>query len=94
MDMNFEIKHDADNSEFNVLIEGQKAFIQYEKHNGTVMDVLMTNVPFQLRGKGVGTALIKSVMDYAKEFNFSIIPTCPFVEEYMKKEKEGLVSNS
>jgi predicted GNAT family acetyltransferase len=42
-------------------------------------------VPEGLRGKGVGEQLVKKGLAYAKENNMKIVPTCRFVDAFVKR---------
>ena len=50
-----------------------------------VIDFQHTYVPDQLRGKGVGEELVKTGLAYAKESGLKVIPTCRFVNIFMKR---------
>ncbi|MCF6243247.1 MAG: N-acetyltransferase, partial [Bacteroidales bacterium] len=47
-----------------------------------------TEVPLQLRGKGIGTALVKLVLENIKQKDLTLIPLCPFVALYIKRNPE------
>lgn len=63
------------------------AFIEY-KLTGTNLFLIHTEVPHELEGKGVGTAIIQKALQYAKDLHYSIIPICPFVRAYLKRHPE------
>jgi predicted GNAT family acetyltransferase len=47
-----------------------------------------TGVPDVMGGKGVGSALVKALMEDAQTEGYKIIPSCPFVDVKMKRNKE------
>jgi uncharacterized protein len=55
---------------------------------GTTIDLVHTEVPSELEGRGFGSALAKYALDYARANNLTIIPTCPFVRTYMARHHE------
>lgn len=81
-------------NEFYVDQNGEKAasitFIPRGKDDEghEVIDVDSTTVTEPLKGKGVGTALVKRVVEHARENNLRIYPSCPFAESTIKKHTE------
>jgi predicted GNAT family acetyltransferase len=47
-----------------------------------------TEVPDALEGQGYGSALAKAVLTYAKDGGVKIIPSCPFMTEYLRRHPE------
>ncbi|AQS53124.1 hypothetical protein BW727_100731 [Jeotgalibaca dankookensis] len=47
-----------------------------------------TMVSDELRGQGVGDALLEEVVRYARDENRQIIPLCPFAKARLEKDKE------
>ncbi|MGP4846293.1 GNAT family N-acetyltransferase [Marinobacter sp. 1Y8] len=45
-------------------------------------------VPQQLGGQGVGSALVKHALNYAREQDKKVIPQCSFVASYISKHPE------
>jgi predicted GNAT family acetyltransferase len=52
------------------------------------MVLMHTLVPEAHRGQGIGAALTKYVLDYARAQHLKIIVYCPFVIKYMKDHPE------
>lgn len=46
------------------------------------------NVPEAYEGKGIGTRLVRHILDYARANGFTVDPVCPFVKAYMKRYPE------
>ncbi len=44
-----------------------------------------TDVPKELAGRGVGTTLAKAALDHARAENLKVVPLCPFIAAYIKK---------
>ncbi|MFT3934070.1 MAG: GNAT family N-acetyltransferase [Chitinophagaceae bacterium] len=68
-------------------IEGHTAFIDYKLLKEKLF-LIHTEVPRELEGKGVGTAIISKALQYAKDNGYTIVPICPFVQAYLKKHPE------
>jgi predicted GNAT family acetyltransferase len=67
--------------------EGHTGFIDYSLA-GKILQLIHTEVPEALQGKGVASELAKSALDYARENNLKVDPICPFISEYIGKHPE------
>ena len=85
--MDYTVIHDEKVNRFEVFESGQIAYLEYSQADGTI-DLLHTIVPQQLEGQGVGSALAKYALDYARQENLKVIPDCWFVKQYIDKHKE------
>ena len=36
-------------------------------------------------GRGIGTLLMKNAVEWAKKYDYTIIPVCSFAQKYLKK---------
>ena len=52
-----------------------------------------TEVPAAHEGQGIGSALIRHALRYARERKLQVIPICPFFAAYIKKheDEQGLL---
>jgi hypothetical protein len=85
--MNLAIEHHQEKKEFFAFAQGEKCFISYQIQ-GQVMDLQHTVVPEKLGGKGYAGELTIFVLEYARKQNYKILPTCPYVANYIKKHQE------
>ena len=83
----FAITHNKQNMRFEVLIDDQKAFLEYRMKEGDIA-LMHTEVPGSLSGKGIAGALAAYAFNYAKENNLPVIVYCPFVQTYLKRHPE------
>lgn len=51
-------------------------------------DLVHTFVSPELRGKGVAGQLVRFAVQHARQSGHKIIPTCSYVDTYMKRHKE------
>jgi uncharacterized protein len=72
---------------FELQQNGETAFLLYSKTGGSIR-LIHTEVPEALRGQGVGSKLVGGVLRQAQQRELSIIPSCPFVAEYLKGHPE------
>lgn len=70
-----------------VLPDGEIARLDYRWLKGSMV-LMHTVVPAGHRGKGIGAALVRYVLDYVSQHHLRIIVYCPFVELYLKKHPE------
>ena len=72
---------------FEMMVDGSKAFIEYEQ-SGKTLYLVHTEVPPTLEGKGVASALVEKTLRYIDEHHFRFVPQCPFVSSYLQKHPE------
>jgi len=72
-----------------ITIDGVEAELTYSKlgDSGNVI-ADHTGVPDELGGRGVGSALVRYLVDDAKANGFKIMPLCPFVKAQYKRHPE------
>ncbi len=68
-------------------LEGHVPKIEYIKAKDKIY-LTHTEVPNELAGKGIGTALVKQVLEDIKEKGLTLVPLCPFVALYIKRNPE------
>ena len=72
---------------FETELDGEIAFAEYRLvDHGIILP--HTVVPEAFEGKGVGSALAKAALGYAREQGLKVIPTCPFIAGYISKHPE------
>jgi predicted GNAT family acetyltransferase len=74
-------------SRFDLEIEGKRASIYYERHPDTIT-FLRTYVHPELAGQGVGSRMAESALDYARAESLGVVPHCPFVSAYIRRNPE------
>lgn len=85
--MNLEIKHDKENQKFYAIIDGKEATAAYLKVKDNVLNFYHTFVPPELRRQGIAGKLVEFGLNYARENNLKIIPSCPYVDNFIKNNK-------
>jgi uncharacterized protein len=74
-------------SRFESYLDGETAFTEYVIHNGAMV-LPHTVVPPAFEGKGVGSALAKAALGYARDHGLAVKPKCPFIAGYIQKHSE------
>ncbi len=72
---------------FELETEGYIAFSAYRREPGLVI-ITHTEVPAELGGRGVGSALAKGLLDLIRAEGIKVTPLCPFVKAYIEKHPE------
>lgn len=85
--MEHTVIHDEKVNRFEVFESGHIAYLQYEEKDG-VLDILHTIVPSQLEGMGIATDLTKAAVEYVKEKQMKIRPTCSFAKAYFMRHSQ------
>lgn len=66
---------------------GETAFTEYVLEEGAIV-LPHTVVPPAFEGRGVGSALAKAALGYARAHGLTVKPVCPFIAGYIKKHLE------
>jgi len=67
--------------------EGHVAFAEYRLAPG-VITFVHTEVPKQLGGKGVGSALARGALEDVRRRGFKVVVECPFIKGFIAKHAE------
>ena len=81
------VKNNEAAHRFELEAEGHTAVSEYHRRNGTIV-FTHTEVPLQLEGKGIGNALAKSALDYARSEGLRVVPRCRFIAAFIKRHPE------
>ena len=68
-------------------IDGHVAYVVYRRAPG-VITFVHTEVPKELGGRGVGSALARQVLEAARADGLKVVAMCPFISAWMKKHPE------
>lgn len=79
-----DIYHSTDRQRFEYQQDGQTAYLSYQVDGNTLV-YDHTIVPTSLGGQGIGTALVKHALNYAKNNDKKVIPACSFVATFIQK---------
>jgi len=81
------VRDNTERHRFELDADGHIAFANYERGHG-VLTMLHTEVPKELEGRGIGSALIRGVLDTARREGLKVKPLCPFTKAYIDKHPE------
>ena len=72
---------------FEANIDGHIAFVSYLRRADTIF-LTHTEVPKELEGRGLGSALAKAVLERARAEHWKVVPRCPFIAQYIERHPE------
>jgi uncharacterized protein len=85
--MSSSIRDNTERHRFELDADGHVAFSNYKRANG-VLTILHTEVPQALEGHGIGSALIRGVLDIARSQGLKVVTVCPFAKAYVEHHPE------
>jgi predicted GNAT family acetyltransferase len=72
---------------FELFTDGHRSFIDYKQKDNKVY-LIHTEVPAELRGRGIADELVAKTLSYLEENKLKLIPLCVFVQAYLKRHPE------
>ena len=80
--------HDCpERKRYELAFDGAVAFIDYRRSPG-VIAMLHAEVPKELEGRGVGSALVRGALELARGAGLTVQPYCSFVSAIMQRHPE------
>lgn len=83
-----EIMHDTENHKFYLIKDGKESYAFYRMHDKDTMNIFRVYVPPEQRHQGLAAKVAKAALNYAREKNFKVIPTCSYTEYFIDNNKE------
>ncbi len=83
-----EVVHDEDKQRFSLDTDHGPAYVQYRKPDEKTLDLVSTFTPSEERGGGLAAKVVKGALEFARENEMKIVPTCPYVPVYLKRHPE------
>jgi predicted GNAT family acetyltransferase len=68
-------------------IDGHIAWVEYLREGDTIY-FTHTEVPKELGGRGIGSALARAVLDRARGEGLRVVAHCPFIKAFIQKHPE------
>jgi predicted GNAT family acetyltransferase len=75
------------NGRFELELDGHVAWLEYNL-TGKVLQLIHSEVPDAMRGKGVSATLAQSALDWAREHGVQVDVICPSVAAFLEKHPE------
>lgn len=87
MDTKLTVTNNTAAGQFEIPTDVGVARLRYVER-GDLLDLVHTEVPRELEGRGYGAALAKSALEWARIEHRKVIPSCPFVRAYVRRHPE------
>ncbi|MBS3819737.1 N-acetyltransferase [bacterium] len=82
------VRHEPSAQRFAVRLNKKIGYLSYENRGWDILDYAHVFVPPEFRGQGIAAQLTKTALDYARKNGFAVIPSCPYVDYYLRKHPE------
>lgn len=83
-----QVEHDSSAHRFVTRTPTGTAVLAYRDAGAGLLELYSTHVPAPDRGQGTGARLVEAAVEYARERNLHIIPTCSFVAQWFREHPE------
>jgi predicted GNAT family acetyltransferase len=82
------VRHEPERSRFVVDLPDGQAELRYGEFAEDVLDLQHTEVPPSGRGEGLGDALVRAALGYARERGAHVMATCPYVRPWLNRHPD------
>ena len=85
--MSYDVSNNESESRYETTVDGKTAFAAYHREGGNLV-FTHTEVPPELEGRGIASAIVKFALDDARAQNLGVVPRCAYVASWVKKHGE------
>jgi uncharacterized protein len=85
--MSNNVRDNTERNRFELDADGHIAFSNYKRSDG-LLTILHTEVPKELEGRGIGSALVRGLLEIARAQGLKVHAVCPFVKSYLDRHPE------
>jgi hypothetical protein len=82
-----EVIHNHEKQRFEIAVDGHQAVLNYMLKSKLII-FTHTGVPSIIEGRGIGSKLVETGLDYARENGLRVRSTCWFVSKYIRHNPE------
>ncbi len=88
------VVNNAKKFRFEVISGALVSKLEYRLGRDTIA-LVHTEVPEELQGQGIGSAIVRTALQHARDNELTVLPYCPFVASYLARhpEWEDIVSS-
>ena len=84
-----QVEHDIETHRFVARAPSGDAVLAYRPRGPGLLELYSTYVPEPDRNQGVGSRLVEAALGYAREQSMRVIPTCPYVSQWIREHPEN-----
>jgi uncharacterized protein len=85
--MSNNVRDNTERQRFELDADGHVAFSNYKRSAG-LLTILHTEVPKELEGRGIGSTLVRGMLDIARAQGLKVHAVCPFVKTYLDRHPD------
>jgi uncharacterized protein len=82
------VRNNPDESRYELLVDGTVGGVAEYRDKGDQVELTHTEVDSSYEGEGFGSTLARAVLDDLRQHGRAVVPSCPFVNSYLKKHPE------
>ena len=87
--MALSIQHDRNQKKFFAIVDEKECLLSYSiSPDQKTLDYYSTYVPQELRGRRIGEDIVKFALEYAKNNQLKVNPSCPFVKRIIDRHPQ------
>jgi uncharacterized protein len=83
------VEHDSKTHRFVAQVPSGTAILAYAPAGPRLLELYSTYVPPPDRDRGVAGGLVEAALGYAREQGMRVIPTCPYVSQWIREHPEN-----
>jgi predicted GNAT family acetyltransferase len=87
MSSNMEVKHNPQAQRFEIELDGQLAVTEYNLEGNDIY-FIHTEVPAGFEGRGIGSQLARTALDYSQAKGYTVHVLCSFIKAYIQNHPE------
>ncbi len=85
--MSFAIHHDPAAHLFETQVDGAHCELDYTLARG-VMTITHTEVPAEVGGRGIASAMVQAAMEVARAERWKVVPACSYAAAWLRRHPE------
>ena len=82
------VRHEPEQHRFVGLVSGKEAQLVYSYFSDNLVNLEHTEVPPEGRGQGIGDALIRAALAFARERGLGVVATCPYAQRWLAEHPD------
>jgi len=85
--MSYPLTDNEEKKRYEFQLPEHTPFLEYIRTKDKIY-LTHTEVPVALEGQGIGSQLVKQVLEDIKKKELTLVPLCPFVAHYLKEHPQ------
>ena len=86
--MSVDIHHDRSGHRFETRVDGVPCVLDYQLA-GNVMTLTHTDVPAEVGGRGIASALVQAAINTARAEGWKVVPACSYAASWLDRHPEA-----